>query len=239
MNLNLNLNLKCHVFRKTCEFAVQMSKRPAQTILVKPVPFKKPMLRRQSTSLVNPPMRRKGLQVEKKDITIIGTVAVAASASKFGNDTLLNGIPAGAGNQARIGRKINLKSLHLRGAWTQAAGVCSEIRIVVIYDRQTNSALATSTDVFIGPFDFTSQKELAKSERFITLIDEVIPQGQGSAKATSFNFHRKLNLDQIFNPGNGATVGDIQTGSIVMMFAPNDTLGGSFEYSSRIRFTDV
>lgn len=173
----------------------------------------------------------------------------------------------GAAAFNRIGQKILLKSLRLRGNIKNVAtGVQAFGRIIVVYDRQANAALpnwadlisaqtsagATSTSCYDGI-------NMANRERFLVLADEqfnfpsvtftagVLTNYEAITEKlpSMFNFDRFIPLKDMemhFNNTNGGTFADIQTGSI-SLFVAMDSNGTAaswqFNYTARTRFDDV
>lgn len=165
--------------------------------------------------------------------------------------TLINGIATGTDFNARIGRKIIMKSLYMRGWYRNVDLTCSDsaIRIVVVYDAQTNGAAPAYTDVFTTS-DPLAHINLNNRDRFKVLYDKSTTLGGISTTATQtfstagshgqIKKYLKLNHEVIFS-GTGATVGSIASGSIYVLTlgtaAPND--GGYVTISTRIRFVDA
>lgn len=165
--------------------------------------------------------------------------------------TLINGIATGTDFNARIGRKIVMKSLYMRGWFRNVDLTCSDsaIRIVAVYDAQTNGAAPTWSDVFTTS-DPLAHINLNNRDRFKILYDKSTTLGGISNAATQafstsgshgqIKKYLKLNHEVIFS-GTGATVGSIASGSIYILTlgtaAPND--GGYVTISTRIRFVDA
>lgn len=155
---------------------------------------------------------------------------------------LFQTIQGGAGYQ-RIGQRVQLKSLRIRGnleGITAYTGVETG-RFLVVYDRQANGANAKWEDVIssVTAAGASSSTELdsmnlANRERFDILIDEqlYLPGFQITAgvvasttslfgstdkNPTMFNIDRFVNLknrEVHFNNTNGGSIADIQTGSL-------------------------
>lgn len=185
---------------------------------------------------------------ELKDLTlaaplVITTATGAATWTAIAAPALLNGCVNGALPTNRIGRKIRMKSLDIR--WTAAMGAAAaqggQIRVAVIYDKQSNAALPTIAQIF-QQNDFHSPMLLSNADRFIVLAawicDPIDLQGNFSVSGHKYV---KLDLEVIFNDTNGGTIADIQTGSVTIMAANNGnfpTAGPTFTCVTRIRFSD-
>lgn len=172
----------------------------------------------------------------------------------------------GAAGFNRIGQRVALKSLRVRGIVENGATcVQGSMRIIIVYDKQANAALPNWADLITsissagaattGIFDGIN---MANRERFIVLADEQlllpaltfaagqlsgtsIDQG-GSKNPSMFNFDRFIKLrdmETLFNNTNGGTFADIQSGSLNMFVANSGTDSSwLFRGVARVRFSE-
>lgn len=164
--------------------------------------------------------------------------------------TLLNGVAQGTDFTQRIGRKTLMKSLLVRWGVTNNGvggdGSGDIMRLMVIYDMQSNSAAPSAGDILQSASDVYSPLNLNNRDRFKVLFDRnitlnsfvatVTPTVQGAPGPKFIKIYKKINLETIFS-GTGSTIGSISTGSIYLC-----ALAGSTEYSSqfysRVRYVD-
>lgn len=164
--------------------------------------------------------------------------------------TLLNGVATGTDYTNRIGRKILMKSLLLRlsifNDTTTSDPTGDIIRVVVVYDCQSNGVAPAVTDVISGGFD--GPMNLNNRDRFKILLDKfwTVP-GQtytagtltaGSPQPKYYKLYKKMSTEEIFS-GTGATVGSIATGGIYIFAMSTGTTGNAVGVNSRIRFNDA
>lgn len=165
--------------------------------------------------------------------------------------TLVNGVGQGSDFTQRIGRKVCLKSLLINWSTSQA-GVSTEagevVRMMLIYDSQTNSAsLPATTDVLLTADPFSAMN-LNNRDRFKILYDKratlnpaVYTASVLTAGAPVLRFYSKylkLNHEMIFS-GTGSTIGSIQTGSIFSLVITTSGTGSStYNLTTRLRFLD-
>lgn len=172
-------------------------------------------------------------------------------ADTTGSVTLLNGIATGTDFTDRIGRKVALKSLFIRG---RICNIDNNIgptvaRLIVVYDMQTNGAAPSVTDILKSATS-QAQLNLNNRDRFKVIVDKQWGLGQIVDTATQtyaagqdtypIRIFRKLpNLDQQFQ-GTTAAVGSIATGALWMVTIGDQPAngGGQFGVSTRVRFTD-
>lgn len=176
---------------------------------------------------------------EKKDITFsLGTLSPPLTAS-FTQPTLISGVATGTDGTTRIGRKILMKSFQIRYI-CGSGNPQSQHRVLVIYDKQANGALPTASQV-VDTNSFMSPMNLANSDRFVVVMDDISDSQQSSALNISGKRYVKCNLEAIFS-GTTNGIASITSGSIFIMVANNadPTIGSvsSFYFTSRIRFID-
>lgn len=195
---------------------------------------------------------------EKKVIDIaVGSVAVTTT----GSINLLNGCIQGTDYTQRIGRKIVLKSLYIRG-WIQTTLADDPIlqyapqiaRMMVVVDNQPNGTVFNITDLLVTASP-AAQLNLNNRDRFSVLSDKefvfdpVIVNTSAADKYAGLNRtihpikkYKKLNMETIFNAGNAGTIGDMNSGAIYMVWIGNTAAGGEApmdaRISTRIRFVD-
>lgn len=154
-------------------------------------------------------------------------------------------------DQTRIGNKITVKSVMIRGRARMAstnnvANTADTMRIIVYIDRQANGAAATVTDI-LASADWRSFNNLDNTDRFYTLCEETICMQIGGgvpsvgylfgvANSEFFLKKTKLNLDVKYK-GNAGTIADIASANIGVLAI---TAGGfaDLEYIARIKYTD-
>lgn len=144
--------------------------------------------------------RAAGTEVKSMD-----TILAATGGLYFGtgapNFQTLNAVKEGASFYNRIGRRIRMKSVHIRGVISQtganAAAVVSNFlgRMLVVYDRQSNGAFPTLADVLTDYINTGGTASTANNginmnnrDRFLVLADMQIclpPIGINGATAAS------------------------------------------------------
>lgn len=193
---------------------------------------------------------QKGGSVEKKFLDV-GQSAAFPTGVGTATLTLLNGLSQGAGPSARIGGRIEVRSIQFRGNFqsgTTATGI-TPLRVKIVYDKETNGLAPNATDIMATDLIY-GMNNLNNAGRFITLLDKTFePQaGVQAGSASSFQAQTiegycKLNLPTKYNSGNAGTVADISSGSIYALTWSNGaTTGGAGfadEVSFRMRYTDI
>lgn len=152
----------------------------------------------------------------------------------------------------RIGRKIITKSILLRVAiYPNLANPTSDgdiVRVMLLYDTQSNGALPTYTTILASPTAAYIQPiNLNNRDRFRVLSDshyavEAFDAASsalttGAPKPRLLRLYKKVNLETIYS-GTNNTIADISSGSILLFFISQKP--GCYQYESvvRIRFAD-
>lgn len=161
---------------------------------------------------------------------------------------LLNGVSTGTDYQLRVGRKIQCKSVSLRGCVYPTAGaafVPQRWDQYVIYDTQSNGTTPTTTE-FLETATALSFRNLNNRSRFVVLAHMCgfmgastnVPLAPGGE---AVDVHCEVDLETIFN-GTGGTVASIASGSIYLLTISGSAGGAGtgfdLDMHCRVRFTD-
>jgi len=208
-----------------------------------------------------PPSRtlpRRPNPVEKKafDTQMYGDVSTAGAIFP-----LCVPVP-GAGLNQRIGRRITIRSVQMKGivqmelASTPSGSVTAEanhLRMILLYDKQPNAALPVLADVLTGGQTVNDLFNLNNRDRFQILKDKVwsfdpmVYDGTNHAyswsrTATYLKFYRKLNLETTFNAGTAGTSADVTSGNLIVVWLCNTPAGTDknvdIYVNARVRYVD-
>lgn len=179
---------------------------------------------------------------EKK---VIDTSVNTYQVNTTGSFTLLNGCVQGSDYDDRIGRKIVMRSVFIRGmvaseqsinmATVGAGGSTSQCaRMIVFLDNQPNGAAPAVTDLLNSASPF-SQLNLNNRDRFRVLADETFAFGPMKIFGTTAGFADnqselverfiRLRHETIYNAGNAGTIGDINSGALYMFWIGDQIAG--------------
>lgn len=188
------------------------------------------------------PSYRPSLEKKNIDTTPLTTPAFATST---GSLNLINGCVANFLPTSRIGRRIHMTSVLLRGQINLSPTTTGTgpIRIMVVYDKQANKLAPAVTDI-IGPDSASGVQVLANSRRFRVIRDLCVPcLGTAGPQCYYVNEYVKLKLETEYIDGAGAgTVADITSGALYCIVWFNAAfLVASLQtaLTARVRFTDA
>lgn len=167
--------------------------------------------------------------------------------------TSVNLIPQGVTESTRVGRKcvitsINIKGMILLPSSTDVDNASDIARVIVYLDKQANGAAASVTDI-LETASFSSYLNLANSQRFKILSNQVFSLnscagGYDGTNITSFavlrdySFSKKCNLPLEFSNTTGA-ITELRSNNIGMLLISATTgVGTSLFATARVRFSD-
>lgn len=164
----------------------------------------------------------------------------------------LNLIPQGSTESQRIGRKVVIKSLYIRGTvtFTPAASTSGvdDVFLYIVLDRQCNGAAAAITDVLTSNAMGSALVNLANTDRFVILGRKSwkLQSAAGVSAAYArdqipWSFYKKLNVPIEFD--SSSTSGAITTirSNNIFLLAGSGLIGDDVttcDATCRIRYSD-
>ena len=159
---------------------------------------------------------------------------------------VLNLVSAASGATNRIGDTMVVTSIQLRFC-IKATGTSINAcyRVMLIWDKQPNKAIATLDDIFVGaaphgPLDFM---ELDNRKRFSTIYNShvfAVGANTNDNDNRSFEFYCDSKAETVWTDGTGE-IGSLTTGALLLVTISDQSASASvavFDFQSRIRFTD-
>lgn len=205
--------------------------------------------KRRKKAFAAPPA---GMQVVRRELKGMDTDIDIAEGSLVNttntNDAaiVLNLIRAGTGSWNRIGRKVHMKSLRLKGTAryqytaqsTTSNVIGATMRMVVVYDKQPSSGTIPTFDTIFGrttqdgteSCEFLDNLRFDNTGRFRVLSDKVIsccptiePPTGGTTNLVlcpfDFDQYLKINLETIYSgQSSPMTIADISSGALYIYF---------------------
>lgn len=199
---------------------------------------------------------RSSVEKKYKDIA-----ATTYGCDSTGSVTVLNSVDEGTGVSQRVGRKICMKSVQLRGVVVPqdvpgaAANVSAQLcRVMLVWDKQPNGVIATIANI-LSASTSCSYINLDYRERFVVLMDKHYGLGPLYVDTTAtqtwsavdkctavVNKYKRLpqGTDVIFD-GTGGGIADINSGALLLVTIGTAAAGQGFNATlvTRIRYTDA
>ena len=157
----------------------------------------------------------------------------------------INLIANGTGAKQRIGRKIVIRSVHVRGTYTGGGSGFpnNTIRLILGVDKQTNGVITQREELLdVSGEGVNMFKRLSNVNRFETLFDRrhdvnalAGTNAGGIPRNMKFEMHKKCYVPVEFD-GTTGLVSEIASNNIFLDFITDNSVfvDGRF----RIRFTD-
>lgn len=209
---------------------------------------------------VNAALKRAGLlrmsarNLNRRGLADKETGFVDLAAGSFVNNTtgtiaLIATVAQGASVNQRIGKKIRLKSVQVRGTTISgSAGIFCDCAALLVYDRRPTGSLPGITDI-LDTATAASMNNDANSGRFVILRRwDWIMTGNSTTPATgneaqSFDKYVPINGKQIVYKAAGTgAIGDIEEGALYFVSVGNQAAGtgaSAMTIGFRTRFVDV
>ncbi len=174
------------------------------------------------------------MNVEFKFRDIESSTAVSTTATS----NLLSGIAQGDTDITRDGSSCKIVSLGIRGNITiNASAVASEVRLLIVLDKQTNQATFAIGDL-LATANTIGFRNLDNNTRFRVLWDQRFNLSDQGPKIVKFQKFMKLQIKQKFD-GTGATVADLTQNSIhIFKISTEATNTPTVTFFSRVKFID-
>jgi len=177
---------------------------------------------------------------------LLAAAAFAEPGVAFTGITELNDILQGSTVYQRIGIKVLMKNIRIRGTLLpSAATVIGCVRVAVVYDRQPNGAAAAVGDIFQdctagAATNFSSGVNMSNKNRFTILRDQIFNFDAAQSIVHAIDWFIPCRLQAEYK-ASGGTIGDITTGSVLLVVG--EVLGGAgtvgfANFRSRIRYED-
>jgi len=167
----------------------------------------------------------------------LGQAASQSIISSTPAKILLNGLVQGSDATQRVGRQIVIKKFIARLTFVMPTvdpatkpTWPSFVRVMLVYDMQTNATAFTLTDLFNDSTDFAALQNLNNRDRFKVIKDKVYSLNKSAQFTTDASdmgacrfvkIYKRLNLPTTYNANSTGNVGDIQTGSLYLLVFAN------------------
>lgn len=193
---------------------------------------------------------RGGIQskAETKWLDNVGAYA-AQNLNTTGAVYCLNNMNVGNGSSQRIGIRINIRAIQLRGAiFPSTTQIHAAFRVMIVLDTQNNAATTpiASFLAFNAPFGL-SYNNLSFRDRFRVLYDYQGAFGPTSSAnvPVSINFYKKVGFTTTYKEGagnNDQLGADINTNAIYLVYFSDGLAAAAttaaIQWHARVRFTD-
>ncbi len=174
------------------------------------------------------------VNTEKKFNDTAFVTTVSSTASIFTIADLVQGLTAitRVGDQVRWVNMMYNMTIKMHASATE-----TNLRLMLILDRQPNNAVATVAQV-LETSSVTGLREINTGKRFYVYHDKVFSMSSAGETALSEQYYRKINVKTEFN-ANAGTVADISTNNIFFLLISDEATNvPSVNLQIRMRYID-
>lgn len=189
---------------------------------------------------------------EKKFFDTDITDAAVAAGMTFHNLTI---VPQDNTENGRVGRKITIRNIHVKGSLvmapaTVATNTANIIKYMIVQDTQTNGAQFGATDLLEGDV-IDEYRNLANQTRFKVLASKYCYLNAGGAAASGaafvfsqdakwFKFNKRVQIPiEYDNSSTDGAITSVRTNNIYLVSQSINGTGVAAAGNVRIRYTDV
>lgn len=185
-----------------------------------------------------------------KETGFVDTAAAVYAMNTTGAITLIPTIAQGASVNQRVGKKIILKSLQIRGNVIPGGAATTGVSVawMIVYDRRPTGSLPAITDVLtaVGATTFTNDANTGRFKILRRWSDSVIGAltlGQLTDKSHyTIDEYLKLDLPCVFKAAGTGAIADIEEGALYLITVGDNAAGtgdGDCALAFRTRFLDL
>jgi ABC-type molybdate transport system substrate-binding protein len=193
--------------------------------------------------------RRSGVRLMGRENNYVDLASSTYGFDTTGSITLLATIAQGASVSQRIGKKVVLKSLQMRGTMYSAASTTiADAAYIIVYDRRPTGTLPNITDVLDSnsPFAFNKDDNAGRF-KILKRVDRVFCGNTTTITAKSgyaADMWMSLrNLPVTFKSAGTGAIGDIEEGALYLITLGNGVEGSGtgaiLQAGFRVRYKDV
>ena len=188
------------------------------------------------------------LLFSQKDAGYLDQAAAAYACDTTGTLTLLTVIPQGVSVNQRVGKKIALTSVQLRGNLIAGTtGTTSDVAVLIVYDRRPSAATAI-TDILktissnaLNNDDNTGRFKILRRWDMSTTGNATTPATGNEIKEFS-QYFKVPALPVIYKALGTGAIADHEEGALYMVTVGNTVAGttsSSLQTTIRVRFQDI
>lgn len=194
-------------------------------------------------------LNRRG--VASRETGFVDLASAGYALDTTGSVTLIATIPQGASVNQRVGKKILLKSLQIRGlCFNGTTAAINDVAFLIVYDKRPTGSLPAVSDILVSASasafnnDANSGRfEIIKREDFVLLGNQAAAANYTEQMAVSSDCYIDLRSRQsVFKAAGTGAIGDIEEGALYLVTVGNSAAGtgaATAQLAFRTRFLDV
>lgn len=192
-------------------------------------------------------LNRRG--VASRETGFVDTAVANFNCDTTGTIALVPTIAQGASVNQRVGKKVLLKNVQIRGSgFAGAATLASDSAIMLVYDRRPTGSLPAITDILVTANSASFNND-ANSGRFEILyrknfefVGNLTAPATGREAVTADKFLNLKMRPMVFKAAGTGAIGDIEQGALYCVTVGSvaaGTTAPTYNIGFRTRFLDV
>ena len=185
----------------------------------------------------------KALRLASKNNKTMEVKSAAASYNSTVNNTgvveLLSGIAEGTDYDDRIGKKITLRSVQIRGHALNndtTLGNSTIMRLLIVRDNTLSGSAPAISDILLNTTVYSVRNPAPEKLKSYTVLYDKSFDTFREKPVVRFSKYKKLGTSAIFD---GATVADVNKGSLYAIMLSNRSSNlPTFQYQTMIKYVD-
>lgn len=191
------------------------------------------------------------IKAKKKEVNFVDTALTTLALNTTGTIALLATIAQGAAQTQRIGRKISLKSIQVRGTvFANATTTATTGAWFIVYDRRPTGVLPGITDILVtaNSVSLTNSVNVGRfsiiKRMNYALIGNTTTAGENTAVSSFFvdEFIKMKGKPVVFKAVGTGAIGDIEQGALYIIGVGSTAAGtadGDASLAFRTRYWDT
>lgn len=189
----------------------------------------------------------------RRESSYLDTASASYLFSTTGSIKLLNPVPQGASVVTRVGKKIEMTSLQLRGVYANKASPIADAALIIVYDKRPTGALPAITDVLntvtsasFNKDDNSGRFKILKRDNKVFVGANATGERTAKTAYTADFFLNLRGLPVTYKSAGTGAIGDIEEGALYAITcgsipetAAPDTDAPQAVVGYRLRFKDV
>ena len=188
------------------------------------------------------------VRVVNKESGFVDTAVTSYNMNTTGSIALLNTVPQNASTNGRVGKKIMLKSLQVRGnVYNNTTATFNDCSVIIVYDKRPQTTLPAITDILNSATSRSFNND-QNSGRFrilkrldFVLIGNATSLTEATTKDADF-FLSLRNLETVYKAAGTGAIGDQEQGSLLVVTVGNNVAGNTAAVAQlgfRLRYVDI
>lgn len=174
----------------------------------------------------------------KAEIRHVDSGLLSATLSTGAQITHLTHIDQGPDSDERLGNKVHLLKIAIRGLFYGGDAVGNVVRVVVFYDRQSNGLLPADANLFLPTLTPLAPRLWGQQQQYWFIYDKTFALNTSQGPRV-WKMKKRINKDQIYGTSTSGSYTNVSKGAVWIYLISDSSAvtHPSFQLCSRVTFT--